>query len=491
MQLLLCFCTMLCAPMFQQSETGKPTKATVATTNAATRIDNYLTKGVEQGFSGAVLIAKDGKIVLNKGFGLANKEQSLPISPDTVFSTGSVTKQFTATAILKLSEQKKLSVSDPLSRFFPNLPDDKKQITLHQLLTHSAGFVGSIGDGDFDHVPRDQFFKRLFKTRLRSEPGKKHNYSNAGYSILGRVVELASGQDYETYLYEQLFKPAGMEQTGYLRPKWNEAELAHGYRVNFMPMGTLIERFKNDGKISWNLKGNGGIHSTNQDMYKWYKALKNNTILSPAQTKTLTTPYIAEQESGDSHYAYGWAIFKSRRDTKIVSHNGGNGVFFHDFLWLTEENTVIILSTNAASRETEVAWKIEKMLFDETYQPEPIKKNVYQLVLDFASKNPPAESAKLKTALEKGYSSQLASPVTLNRIGYVILKSNQNLEWAVEVFKLNTEFFEKDGNSWDSLGDGYLAIGNTDEAIKSLKKAVELKAEGSNRKLQRLLKSDK
>ena len=120
------------------------------TVDVITKIDDYLKEGAKNGFSGAVLIAKDGKIALNKGYGLANKEQETPNSPDTVFDIGSVTKQFTATAILKLSEQKKLAVSDPLSRFFPKLPDDKKGITLHQLLTHSAGIVDTIGDGDFD-----------------------------------------------------------------------------------------------------------------------------------------------------------------------------------------------------------------------------------------------------------------------------------------------------------------------------------------------------
>ena len=236
MKLFLLICTMVCAPFLQQTEIDNPSKTTfaaaddgrssdAAAADVATKIDSYLSAGVKNGFSGAVLIAVDGKTVLNKGYGLANKNQEIPNSPETVFDIGSVTKQFTAAAILKLTQQNKLSVSDPLSRFFPKLPDDKKKITLHHLLTHSAGLVDTIGDGDFDHIPRDQFFKHLFKTKLLFEPGKKHRYSNAGYSILGRVIELASGQDYETFLYEQLFKPAGMQQTGYLRPQWEDQKL--------------------------------------------------------------------------------------------------------------------------------------------------------------------------------------------------------------------------------------------------------------------------
>ena len=254
-----------------------------------------------------------------------------------------------------------------------------------------------------------------------------------------------------------------------------------------MDMGSTVARYRNDGKVSWVLKGNGGINSTQEDMYKWYKALKANKVLSKSLTDKLTTPYILEQENGSSYYAYGWAIFNSSRNTKIVSHNGSNRIYFHDFIWLPEEDVVIIFSTNAYSRQVEIAWRLEKMIFDENYQADPIKKNVYLLVYDFTKHNDSKKSNELLSLIKKEYSSDFKNSNVLNRIGYIILNTKKNLGWAIELFKLNVELFENDGNLWDSLGDGYLANDQKEEAIKSFKKAVELGYEDSLKKLKELL----
>ncbi|MBG6128907.1 CubicO group peptidase (beta-lactamase class C family) [Aquimarina sp. EL_43] len=439
------------------------------------KIDNYLNENISNGFSGAVLVAKQGKVILNKGYGLANREDDILYSSNTVATIGSTTKQFTATAILKLVEFNKIKVTDPLRMFFTDLPNDKKNITIHQLLTHTSGLIDVIGKGDFDYIPREQFFKTLFETELIQKPGLKYRYSNAGYSILARIIELVSGQEYEHFLNEYLFKPAGMKQTGYFIPDWDKKMIASGYMKNVIPVGTMIERFHKAGnKVSWTLKGNGGIHSTPEDMYKWYLALKSNTILSKSLTKILTTPYTPEQESRSSHYAYGWAIFNSDRNTKIVSHNGGNHIFFHDFIWLPKEDVVIIFFTNATSREVELAWPIEKMIFNADYQPKPIKKNLSFFILDFIKKNKINQSNVLTTMIKKEYSSDLRNGDALNDMGYMILRQEKNPDWAIELFRLNVQLFSDNGNLWDSLGDGYKKKGDKEEAIKAYQKAYEL-----------------
>ena len=173
-----------------------------------------------------------------------------------------------------------------------------------------------------------------------------------------------------------------MHQTGYFIPQWNEDKTATGYYRNMMNIGTMLLRYKKMGKVTWTLKGNGGIHSTIEDMYKWYRALKNNGILPKELFKKLTTPYVLEYENQSSYYAYGWAIYTSDRNTKIISHNGGNAIFFHDFIWLPKEDVVILLFTNSASREAEVAWPVKRMVFDKNFRAEPIKKNLYNLVFD-------------------------------------------------------------------------------------------------------------
>ncbi|MDC8004264.1 serine hydrolase [Aureisphaera galaxeae] len=439
------------------------------------KIDHYLTEGSKNGFSGAVLIARKGDIIINKGYGLAHKETKRPNTPKTVFSTGSVTKQFTATAILKLAEMGKLELTDAISTFFEGLPQDKKDITLHQLLTHSSGLVGSVGDGDFDYISTKDYFETLFTTELRYEPGTKHQYSNAGYSALARIVELVSEMDYEAFLQKHLFEPSGMTQTGYLMPEWKDNMLAHGYIRGVRHWGAMIPRFQNAGKISWALKGNGGIQSTQEDMFKWYKALKSNTILTQSSMNLLTTPYIQEQEGSDeSYYAYGWAIFNSKRKTKIVTHNGSNGIFFHEFMWLPEEDVVLLFSTNGYSPEVEVIWKLEKMVFDPSYDPKPIKKNPYTIVLDFIEKYNPKQSSALLALLKEAYGNDFEDPNLFNRIGYMLLENDKTSDWILELFLLNVQLFPDNANLWDSLGDGYKNRNDKENAVKSYKKALAL-----------------
>lgn len=244
-------------------------------------------------------------------------------------------------------------------------------------------------------------------------------------------------------------------------------------------MGTLTSRFKEQNKVTWTLKGNGGIHSTTGDMYKWYKALKTNKVLSEASFKRLTTSYVLEYEGGSSYYAYGWAIFNSDRNTKIISHNGGNRVFFHDYIYLPEEDVVIILFTNASSREVEVAWPIEKLFFNEAYEVTPIKKNLFHLSFDFMNSHGVEQSNELALLIKDQYSNALRSPDQLNALGYRILKNEimeveENVQWAIEIFKLNTELYPEDGNVWDSLGESYAQNGQKEMAIQSYTKALAL-----------------
>lgn len=438
------------------------------------KIEAYLAAGEENGFSGAVLVARNGEILLNRGYGMANKAEGIANTPETVFDIGSVSKQFTATAIVHLSERGQIGLHDTLDRFFPAISKDKAKVTIHQLLTHSAGFIEGIGESDFHHIPRDDYFREIFNSELKFVPGARHSYSNAGYSILARIIELVSGQDYETYLFESLFEPAGMLDTGFLRPDWRSVEVANGYPRNIMDMGSAIERYEADGEVSWVVKGNGGINSTVNDMYRWYQALKDNVILSDAGMRKLTTPYVDEQPGGESQYAYGWAIFRSKRNTKIVTHNGGNGIFFHELLWLPEEDTVIILATNAYSSHAEVAWPIERMLFDPEYTAPPIVKNIYQYVFEFAEEHPTDNASQLETELTKSYPSEIRDPSTLNRIGRIMIETDHGIDWAVQILKLNLESHENHGETWLMLGDGYRKRGQEGKARSAYEKAEQL-----------------
>ncbi len=445
---------------------------------AIDRISAYLQESEKNGLTGAVLIARGDKILYNEAFGMADKEKKIKNTTKTVFDIGSVSKQFTATAILKLEEQGKLKVEDPISNFFKNLPDDKKNITIHQLLIHAAGITRGIGENDFDHIPVDDYFKQLFATKLIHQPGSKHEYSNAGYSILARIIELVSGQSYESFLNEYLFQPAGMNYTGYLLPKWENCILAKGYSYHIINTGSMVTRYQQDGKVSWVLMGNGGINSTQEDMFKWYLALRSNKVLSKSATKKLTTPYILEFEGETSYYAYGWVIFKTPRGTDMVAHDGSNATFFYDFRWLPEEDVAILYATPSFTRNIGgMAWWVDKMFFDETYTPKAVEVDFVSTLLDFTYhyKGAPNE---LAANINNKFGDKIDKPFYLNRLSGILSRNNK-LDKAIIIAELNIELFPNDSNIWDSLGQIYFTNGNNIKALKAYKKALALDSENS------------
>ncbi|GJM40799.1 MAG: hypothetical protein DHS20C20_10810 [Ardenticatenaceae bacterium] len=274
------------------------------------RLDEYLSHLTPFGFAGACLLAKSGEILLNKGYGRANRATNLPNSAQTVFSLGSVTKQFTAAAIMKLEMAGKLQTSQPISHFFPNVPADKASITLHQLLTHTAGLLNYTGE-DYEMADKEETLLKILESDLNFPPGSEYDYSNAGYTLLAAIVEQVAQRPYEQFLQEQLFTPAGMQHTGYRLPNWSEKDVAHWYngRIQF---GTPLEK----AYPSWNLLGNGDMLSTTDDMFRWHNALLGDEILSAAAKQKMYTP---EQRE----YGYGWRIVETENG-RCLQHNGAS-----------------------------------------------------------------------------------------------------------------------------------------------------------------------
>lgn len=313
------------------------------------KLDRYL---VDSEYAGSALVAKDGQILLEKGYGEADHEQHVPFKADTLVSIGSIAKQFTAAAILKLEMEGKLRVEDPITRFLADVPEDKRAITLHELLTHTAGLEPDFA-GDYDAVGRDEYVHRILTSKLRSAPGSEHFYANAGYSLLGAIVEIASKQPYEAYLHEHLFEPAGMHDTGYRLPKWDKTRVPVGYRDG-KRWGTMLEKpWAEDGPY-WALRANGGIQSTLDDLWKWSRALDSDRVLSDAAKKKMFTPHVAEEPGSDSFYGYGWTISTTTWGHRLVAHNGGNGVFSADFRRYVDDGIVVITFSNDSHVK---AWK--------------------------------------------------------------------------------------------------------------------------------------
>jgi CubicO group peptidase (beta-lactamase class C family) len=328
------------------------------------RLDAHLKRATSNGFAGAVLVVKDGQVILSKGYGMANRERKIPVTLDTVFDIGSLVKQFTAAAILKLEMKGKLHTNDPLSKYFKNVPPDKAAMTIHHLLTHTAGFDAAIGN-DYEVISRDEYIKRALNTKLLSTPGEKYKYSNVGYSLLGAIVEMRSGQDYEHYAYNNLFKPAGMSLTGYRIPTWNADDIAHNY-VGDTDWGTgLSKRWAADGPY-WNLRANGGMLFTVGDMYKWMQALAGERVLPKKVKEKYFTPYVKTPSLPGMNwfYGYGWRIEKTPRNTTVIWHGGDGAAFHSDARWFADEHVVIIMATNVAEhRASTISRQLGDLIF--------------------------------------------------------------------------------------------------------------------------------
>jgi CubicO group peptidase (beta-lactamase class C family) len=323
---LLCACFLAgCASLGSDKEIVKG--------QLGAKLDEYLARTTPFGFSGACLVAKDGEIILNKGYGMAIRPEGVKNTAQTVFSVGSITKQFTAAGIMKLEMEARLNTHDLVSRYLDGVGPDKASITLHDLLTHTSGLVQDVGK-DYDVAPRDQTVAKILEQPLEFQPGERFEYTNVGYILLAAIIEKVSGRPYEEFLKQNLFEPADMHFTGYRLPQWNERVVAHWY-VGETDNGTPLEK----PYPYWNLIGNGGILSTTADLYKWHLALTGDEILSTVAKEKLYTANLND-------YAYGWDVLDTPHGT-LIQHNGGSMLGNSaEFIRYADADVVIIILCN-------------------------------------------------------------------------------------------------------------------------------------------------
>ncbi|MCA9028381.1 MAG: beta-lactamase family protein [Planctomycetaceae bacterium] len=244
-----------------------------------------IVKAVGDGkFSGSVLVAKGDEITLAKGYGLAHVASGRFNTSLTVFDAGSLAKTFTAIAILQLAEAGRLTLDDPLSKHFDDLPPEKGVITIDQILTHSAGFEQYHGGSDFSNLSREAALEEIFATPLKFEPGAHYEYSNSGHTVLAAIIEDISGQSWTEYLTARIFTPAGMEFTGfYGDERWKESGAAHGYENG----SDRASPYSWSGP-QWVLIGNGGLVTNVIDLFHWHRALQTGKLLSEPWLEELT-----------------------------------------------------------------------------------------------------------------------------------------------------------------------------------------------------------
>jgi len=301
-------------------------------------------KGQEPG--GVVLITQKGKIIYKKAFGLANVELEVPMKEEMVFNIASITKQFTAVAILQLTEQGKLSLQDDITKYLPGYPAKGQKITVENLLTHTAGIPGSAPEAMSKlQARRDlvslQEIITTFKDRpLDFAPGTKWSYSNNGYMLLGAIIEKLSGSSYSAYLEKNIFKPAGMTQTHF-----GDDYLIIKNRVASYVYSRAESRFLNarNDKIELAYSA-GGIQSTAEDLFRWNEALNSHKLIKKESLEKAQTEYKLPNGNG-THYGYGWFI-GNIQGIPIVEHGGNMGGFMSHAIYLPKEDIFVVVLYN-------------------------------------------------------------------------------------------------------------------------------------------------
>jgi len=451
-------------------------------------IDDYLSNLANtKNFSGGLLIVKDGKKIFCKGYGWADIERKIPFTPGTLASIGSITKAFTATAIMKLVEQNKLSLNDKLEKYFPTAPADKADITIHQLLTHSSGFHEFLKQdgGDYEKLYADEYLKRAFAEPLAFKPGEKAVYTNVGFSILGIIIEKVSGLDYEQYLKANLFEPLGIKNIGYHFPVSQDDTIAIGYQ-NGKTWGTHEQHFEQaGGGPYWNLKANGGLEVSLNEMYLWTNSFTNHTILPGSTIQKMFTPHIQEEGyNGKSWFGYGCNITNSRRNTKMILNGGSNGIYFARIVRLPEEGLVFYMVTNESSINTNMVLPNVTQLY--------FQGKIEQDAMTMQPKFENELSKKIYDILEKQSTTNLASELTKEKLSVdddmVLLEVGQRLmeeqkyDRALLLYKYYTDNFPNIVVAWNDLGDIYLNQNNKDEARKCYKQALKIRPENPRAK---------
>jgi CubicO group peptidase (beta-lactamase class C family) len=288
-------------------------------------------------FMGSVLVAQNGKILLDKGYGFANLEWQVPNTPTTKFRLGSITKQFTAASILLLEERGKLKVDDPVKKHMPDAPAAWDKITIFHLLTHTSGIPSFTSFPDYEskeaQAMTPQQLVDWFKDKpLEFEPGSKWNYSNSGYVLLGYLIEKISGQSYADFVQQNIFTPLGMKDSGY---DSNSALIAH--RAAGYSRGK--DGPQNAGFVNMSIPlSAGALYSTTEDLLRWEEGLFGGKVLKPESLAKMTTPFKQD-------YAFGLGV-STKNGHKMIAHNGGIEGFNTSLIYFPDDKLVVAVLAN-------------------------------------------------------------------------------------------------------------------------------------------------
>ena len=316
----------------------------------AARVDSFVAEQMRQqkvpGIS--LAIVKNGALVVAKGYGESNIEHHVPVTPETIFQSGSVGKQFTSAAVMLMVEEGRLALEDSITQYLPDAPASWKPIRVRHLLTHTSGIADyAVDTFDYRHdATEEQLTKMAYALELQFEPGAKYEYSNTGYLLLGVIIHKVSGQFYGDLLAERVFRPLGMSTARVISEADIVPHRAAGYQL-------VDGQVKNQDWVapSLNTTADGALYLSALDMVAWDKGLRAGAILKPDSWKQVYTP--VRLNSGENYpYGFGWRV-STRGGAPLYSHGGSWQGFKAYIARYLGADLTIILFANLADADTE------------------------------------------------------------------------------------------------------------------------------------------
>ncbi len=311
----------------------------------------------------ALLVSRSGKIVQAQGFGLANVELQVPVKPETVFQSGSVGKQFTATGVMMLVEEDKVGLDDPLTKYFADAPASWKEVTVRELLSHTAGFGDYPEKFDFrKDWTEEELLKMVEGIPLAYPPGTKWEYSNLGFLTLGILIHRITGEFYGDFLQQQIFHPLGMDTTRIISEADIVPNRAAGYRL-------VKGELKNQEWVApmVNTTADGSLYFSILDLAKWDAALYTEKLLKRSSFDQMWTP--AKLKNGQPNkdgYGFGWFI-EEKRGHRVISHNGAwQGFKSAIARHMNDQLTVVVLANLEEAKPGEIAEHVAEMYLSAT-----------------------------------------------------------------------------------------------------------------------------
>lgn len=337
---------------------------TQATPAASSDVAQYVRSEMErQHIPGlALLVSQGGKIVLAKGLGLANVELQVPVKPETIFQSGSVGKQFTATAVMMLVEEGKVGLDDPLTKYFPDGPASWNDVTVRELLSHTAGFGDYPDKFDFrKDWTEDELLKMVEGIPLAYPPGTKWEYSNLGFLTLGILIHRVTGEFYGDFLQQRIFQPLGMQTARIISEADIVPNRAAGYRL-------VKGELKNQEWVApmVNTTADGSLYFSIFDLAKWDAALYTEKLLKRSSLEQMWTP--AKLKNGQPNkegYGFGWFI-EERHGHRVISHDGAWQGFKTSIVrYVNDRLTVVVLANLAEAKPEDIAEHVAQMYLSE------------------------------------------------------------------------------------------------------------------------------